>query len=429
MPLRTIDVFTPNDFPTHTYVERGGADLENRLKLALSTPNAVVSVSGPSKSGKTVLIEREVSSDNLIVVSGAEISRPADLWNRILDWMGSPNSTSTLSSRGSSEQYSGKASLGGGIPGLISGKGEAGTGTTTNRSTTTTESSDRGGLAQVQREIGNSDFVVLVDDFHYMPREVQAEVARQIKTGSERGIRICVASVPHRSDDVVRSNPELRGRTTNIDTSFWTVDELKQIAVLGFTVLKIDVSDDQITHFAKESCGSPQLMQSICLHACSRLGIDDDENQLTFPSKFDRADLKAIYEVTSSQSDYSSLVNRMHSGPKTRGTERKEHRFKDGTTGDVYRCMLLAIAEDPPTTTLSWAELNTRIQTVCIGDSPAGSSVKEACHQIAKLAIEMYPEQRIVEWDEEADTLTVVDPYFLFYVRSAPKLGNLAKSK
>jgi len=138
-------------------------------------------------------------------------------------------------------------------------------------------------------------------------------------------------------------------------------------------------------------------------------------------------ELKAVFEITSSQSDYSSLVNRMHDGPKIRGTERKEHNFRDDTTGDVYRCMLLVIAENPPRMSLSWENLNARIRSICTGDTPAGSSIKEACRQISSIAIEMYPEQRIIEWDDEADILSIVDPYFLFYVRSSPKLDNLAK--
>jgi len=189
MSVRAANVFTPNDFPTHTYVERGGAELEKRLQRALDIPKAVVSVSGPSKSGKTVLIEHVVSRDNLIVVSGAEIRNPDDIWTRILDWMGSPSSTSNQSVDGSSNQYSTNVSGRGGIPGIVSGGAQASIGTTEDRSTVTTASAERAGLAQVQGEIGESDFVVLIDDFHYMPRELQAQIARQIKAGAERGIR------------------------------------------------------------------------------------------------------------------------------------------------------------------------------------------------------------------------------------------------
>ena len=60
MRLYATDVFTPNDFPEHTYVRREGEDLEQRLERALATPKVVVSISGPSKSGKTVLDRKSV---------------------------------------------------------------------------------------------------------------------------------------------------------------------------------------------------------------------------------------------------------------------------------------------------------------------------------------------------------------------------------
>ena len=76
-------------------------------------------------------------------------------------------------------------------------------------------------LRQVVKEIGGSSFVVFVDDFHYIPKDVQKEIGQQIKEAAEGGVRICTASAPHRSDDVVRSNTELRGRVTAIDTDYW----------------------------------------------------------------------------------------------------------------------------------------------------------------------------------------------------------------
>ena len=60
---------------------------------------------------------------------------------------------------------------------------------------------------------------------------VQTEIGKQIKAAAETGVRICTASVPHRKDDVVRSNPELRGRVTGIDSDYWNENELAQIAL------------------------------------------------------------------------------------------------------------------------------------------------------------------------------------------------------
>jgi hypothetical protein len=117
----------------------------------------------------------------------------------------------------------------------------------------------------------------------------------------------------------------------------------------------------------------------------------------------------------------------MHRGPKTRGTERNKHKFFDESVGDVYRCVLLALAADPPGTDFPWAELSARISNVCVDTIPVGSSYREACKQIANFALTMFPTQRIIEWDEESEveTLTIVDPYFLFYLRSSNKLAEL----
>lgn len=430
MPITASEVFTPNDYPTHTYVERG-VKLEQLLRNAHATPKAVISISGPSKSGKTVLAERVIGKDNLIVVSGSEIEEAGNLWERVLDWMGAPSTVTEQSGDSSASELSGQASGDFGIPLVARGSGQVALreGGTVSSSTTTTVA--RYGLAQVVKEIADSDFVVLIDDFHYMPRPVQVEAAKQIKTAAERGVKILVASVPHRSDDVVRSNSELRGRTTNIDTSFWPINELKQIALVGFPKLNATITDEGATRLAREACGSPQIMQAICLQTCFHLDLRQ-ESGAPITIEFSAADLGQILEVASLTSDYSSLVREMHRGPKIRGTERKEFTFTDGTKGDVYRCLLLAIAEHPPAMDLPYTKLMERVARVCTaGSSPVGSSVTEACKQIVKLARAMHSNQRIIDFDDEAGagTLSIVDPYWLFYLRSSPKLEILAKGE
>ena len=81
----------------------------------------------------------------------------------------------------------------------------------------------------------------------------QIDIGRQIKTASERGIRIIAASVPHRSDDVVRSNSELRGRTLNIDTEFWTEQRAGSITSMGFKSLNMQIQERMITRLAQNT--------------------------------------------------------------------------------------------------------------------------------------------------------------------------------
>ncbi len=283
-------------------------------------------------------------------------------------------------------------------------------------------------MAAVAREIAGSSFIVFLDDFHYIPRELQESVGRQIKAGSEAGIRFCIASVPHRSDDVVRSNHELRGRTINIDTSYWSADDLLKIGTQGFEALNVDLGPEVISKFVQESCTSPQIMQALCLQLCFNLRIREMSIER---HNIDVADLdvREALEQTSTRADYTSLVKQMHAGPRVRGTERKEFAFTDGTKGDAYRASLLALAQDPPAMEFNYADLLNRITAVCVDEKPVGSSITESLKQIAGFAEQMHPNQKIVEWDPEAasGTFAVVDPYFLFFLRSSELLKNLGE--
>src|SRR5690606_33795544 len=90
--LRATEVFVPTDFPTYTYVARDEEKLEKALRNAFETPKTAISVSGPSKSGKTVLVQRVLGEDNIIPIYGAQISSPEEVWSAILHWIEAPSS-------------------------------------------------------------------------------------------------------------------------------------------------------------------------------------------------------------------------------------------------------------------------------------------------------------------------------------------------
>lgn len=434
--VQASEVFTPNDFPSWTYVERR-QDFDKQVFLGLKTPNMIISISGPSKSGKSVLLQKVVGKDQLIRIFGPQIAEPDGIWSAVLDWMGTPVSSTSQDTQTSTDTSTigGQGSIRLVGVGGISGKAEATTGAGVTGSKASTYG--RSGMRQVQHEIGSSEYVVFVDDFHYMARELQVEMAKQLKAATEMGIKICTASVPHRSDDVVRANPELRGRVQAVDMAFWEEGELAEIAARGFPMLNMGVEADFISRLAIEACGSPQLMQSLCLQTCFRMNVFET---CPTPRRFAVSDddIKRILETTSATTDFSTLVEAMHVGPKLRGQERKEFGFKDGTVGDVYRAVLLALASDPPVMSITYNALLGRIGAVCADAArvPVGSSVSEACTQIDKIAKKsvavdtgvqgMQP----IEWDTTADVenLHIAEPYFLFYLRASPKLRLLGRA-
>jgi hypothetical protein len=419
--LRATEIFTPGAFPSHTYVERSDKEYEARLKDALETTGQIISLSGPSKSGKTVLVERVVGSDSLITVTGAGVADPADVWERVLDWMDAPAETTRArtTEQGLSLGTEAKGKVG--IPLVAQGEAGAKAEVQIGRYTAAGAVHRRRGMNQVIGEVANSDFVVLIDDFHYMPRAVQDEVAKQVKEAARQGVKIIIASVAHRSDDVVRANPELRGRVMAVDLDYWEAHNLRLIAEAGFRLLNGELNKASLDDFVTESAGSPQLMQAICLNACFELELRttlDAWTQLT-PTKDKR---RGILERTAATTDFRSLVDVLDSGPKTRGTERKTYKFKDGTEGDVYRCILKAVAADPPRLSFPYDEILHRVHEICTIEEPVGSSITGSCLHLSKLALERFPKERVIDWDESKPVLDIPDPYLLFYLRWSGRL-------
>ena len=419
-PLTAHDVFVPSSFPEHTYVARGDDDLEDKLRFALKTKGQIVSLSGPSKSGKTVLVEKVVGKDKLVPVVGAGIRQPDDVWTRVLDWIDAPADTTDAKSW----QLQTGARVGAKAETdviIASGEASGDVSTTYARRNIGTERKARRGLEQVIEVLGSTDIVVLVDDFHYMPRDVRAEVAKQLKEAARREVKIVTAAVPHRADDVIRANPELQGRVTVIDVGYWRPRDLARIAKSGFDALNVDIEAASAERLAHQASGSPQLMQALCLYACFVLGtIDRMPKRVT--ERLKEEDHVKACRLTSTIADFRTLVDALEAGPRARSGDRKEYRFIDGTTGDVYRAILKAIAAEPLVLAFDYEEVLRRVKAMCDGEAPGGSSVTGACAHMARLAEEQLPTARVLTWDDRDQILEIPDPYLSFYLRWSDRL-------
>ena len=380
----------------------------------LDMRSMLISISGPSKSGKTVFVEQCLGRENLIQVTGAGVNRPEELWLKIFDIIGTPVPQSTSSTSGSGGKVGGSGQVEGGI---IVAKGKAGVSVESSHSYNETTSSNFAidCLQLLIREVVNTDFVIFIDDFHYISKETQKEVARQIKEAIRQGVKFICASVPYHSDDVIRSNPDLRGRVFSIDFQYWGKEILQKIAYKGFPELGITYRNTAVDVLASEAAGSPQLMQYLCLNSCYELGVRESG---IGPVELvnDQSLLQKICRRTVLSTDYGSIVEKMKEGPKTRGSDRLIYNTAHGWNGDVYRLLVKALSLDPPTLTFRYGPLNERITGMCRDSTPSGSSITGACEHSARIVNDAASD-RIVEWDGESDVFDIRDPYFLFFLR------------
>lgn len=410
-------IFTPGSFPTHTFVDDHLKEKKEQLLDTLDMGSMLISIAGPSKSGKTVFVEQCLGRQNLIQVTGAGVNRPEELWFKVFDIIGTPMPQSTSSTSGRGGKVGGSGEVEGGI---FVAKGTAGVSAESSHSDSETVSSSFAidCLQLLIRELANTDFVVFIDDFHYISKETQREVARQIKEAIRQGVKFICASVPYHADDVIRSNPDLRGRVFSIDFQYWGKEILEKIAYKGFPELGISYRNTAIDVLASEAAGSPQLMQYLCLNSCYELGVREyrDEDGGATELTNDQSLLQRICKRTVLSTDYGSIVEKMKEGPKTRGSDRLIHNTTHGWSGDVYRLLVKALSLSPPTLTFRYGPLNERVTGMCQGSAPSGSSITGACEHSARIVNDAALD-RIVEWDGASDVFDIRDPYFLFFLR------------
>lgn len=223
-------------------------------------------------------------------------------------------------------------------------------------------------------------------------------------------------SVPHRADDPIRANPDLRGRVRLIEVKYWNEGELLNIPRLGFTKLNVQPDQAILARFAAESLSSPQLMQSLCLELCRTEHIDEPQPQARNLA-FEPEKLKRILQTIATTSSGQTALDILEKGPRVRGTERNNYELIDGTKGDVYAVVLRAMAAGAPKLSLSYPEIRDRVGSVTRGEPPSGSSIVSTLTKMDEAAAKMKQGDRVLEWDPEKETLNFPDPYFLYYLR------------
>jgi hypothetical protein len=370
------EVFVTDGFPEYTYVSIDQGKPERDLTEGLEQKNKIISIVGPSKSGKSTLCDkffgRNVGADK-IYVTGGSVTYDNDLWREAYRQV-SDDTEKIFEDRAH---------------------------------------------AEVIEYLVEKELPLIVDDFHYINRDTQISVCRQFKNAASAGLRIVILSVPHRGDDPIRSNPDLTGRHFSVDFRFWTIDDLKKIAELGFPRVGLESSANFNEFLAVEALRSPQIMQTLCLEVCRGLSRDRPFEHVSV-EEIDRADVKTrtlrSYQMLSA---FHILLN----GPPERGSKRLDYELIDGSKADVYQILAHVLRLDPPFLQLSLDEIKQRVRSL-VKDTRE-PNIRGTLQQIEGIYKDTAPP---IEWDDEKRQLTIIDPHFYYYLRNTDAIRRVPKN-
>ena len=378
------DVFKPGTYPQRTYVSRNSKGTrytyEERLRQSLSVEGYLTYIVGPSKIGKTVLCENVIGVENMVSMSGNDFSKEHDFWSGIGKKIGI-----SMTAKISEETAALSANE--------------------QRSTIVTKDyfATKDKVLKYFRE--NAKILVL-DDFHYAPPEIQYDIACQLKEVIRSGFKAVVISLPYRSDDAIRLNPDLTGRISIIELEPWKKEELIRIADKGFSELNIAVEERLMSRMAEESIHSPQLMQSICLN----IGLLPEKTEIITEQMIEES-----CRFTCMNLPYADVIRVLKAGPPTRGQQRLKYTLRDGSKRDIYSLILKILADNPPLVELSIEELMERIKKNTNSNMVKQQKVKDALKNWQKILELQGSLYQVLEWKD--DVIYILDNMFLFYIR------------
>jgi hypothetical protein len=406
------DIFKTVGQPSVTYVQRDSGRLEKQLRNALNERGQLCLVTGPSKTGKTTLY-KEVLKDRgefPLVVQCDRSQTAANIWRQALELVDferveSRNHKSDASVTGEIEA-SGK--IGWAWLAEMAGRLRfSGTHGVSDGDIRARVLADPGPdlLIPVLRE---TTYVLVIEDFHYLPDEQKEILFQQWKRFTDNEISVLVLGTTHRAVDIANSNRDLVGRICQIDVGHWEPSDLAEICRKGLKYLQGTMPAGLINLISSEAVGLPIIVQQVCqsIYTARDLNTVRDARKAKLKIKADDIE-RALHEVARQKyTQFENYYNTLISGPR-----EKARKYR------TYELILACFTLDPIKFQLKRLEIDQRLSQLVVDptEMPPAASLNSTFG-----ALKTFQEKRgfeILEWRLGDNILYILEPTFLFYVR------------
>lgn len=410
---RASQVFVPGGMPKLTYVERTEGEIRERLESVKDNLCKLVTLTGQTKSGKTVLTQMVFPSidPGVIWVDGGSVTIENDIWDQVLDKLDGYHNYESTSGETGSLTMSGKAS--GTVNALVAkGTGEVGVANTDGTSSGIKQIRNINAKSAAIKALSESNASLIIDDFHYLERDIQGSFVRAVKHLVFHGTPVVLIAIPHRRYDAIKVEREITGRLENITMPSWTIDELKQIPLTGFPLLNVTILEEVVNTLALEALGSPHLMQEFCKSICV---MNDIKETLVTPLKIDKVDDSLFTRVA--ESTGKLVFDKLATGPRQR-SDRIPRKLKSGESVDIYKVVLYSLSHmQPGMQTIQYEELRGAIRELVADTPPQANEVTRVLEKMSEIASSEEASTPVIDWEREEQKLHITDPFFAFYLK------------
>ncbi len=274
-------VFGIRATPIESYVER--QDVDGRFSRALDLDGHIV-IYGSSKQGKTALRQKHISEDGCTTINCSPKSTTEGIYRTLLNECGIKLQTTESTTEQATGNVAGKVGFKALIPFLGGGDAEATASSSTSQQTQLTwefigyDLADAQTIARLLKRSSINKFVVL-ENFHYLSKDTQGDLAFDLKTFHELGIRFIILGVWQEANLLLLYNPDLQDRVIEVPVEPWADTDFDRVITKGCERLNCTFSESICRDIKDSAFGNIGLLQEFCRLICESSGIIHRQQQ------------------------------------------------------------------------------------------------------------------------------------------------------
>jgi hypothetical protein len=405
-----------------SYVQREAVD--DSFITALKADKQIV-VYGSSKQGKTALVQRYLPYSQQIVVRLTPKTEIEDVYRSILRQSGIEIHESSDITTGNESTATVRAGFKARIP-FVGGVEAGGDTSKTNNAEVLRTFKEIPFNLSLPQDISEllrtvkSERAIILENFHYLNDTKQAQLAFDLRTFQELGIRFVILGVWRERNRLAQFNGDLVDRVHEVPVEPWLRSDFEKVAHKGEAELRIEFNAEILNACMDASFSSIGVFQELLKQTC--IAADIKETQTSIVEITDRTFFQAAAQ--SKAYDYATRHERALESIATGNP--------GGGRGESIPLFLpyylvRVICEggyDGLANGMRRSTIQERIQKIHHRpDDVRASDMSNLLHNLAAMQASKTISPPIVDYDQSSKLLQVVDSTFYFFLKN----GDLAQ--
>jgi hypothetical protein len=414
------DVFGVRTKPVLSYVQRPSVDDE--FVNALRGDKQII-VYGLSRQGKTALVQQHLPSANNLRVSLSPGMSATDIYASVARqlgiWTEDTSSTQTSSDTG----LGGKGEFTAGPPFFKIGA-SADSSHSSGRQHTITFKGVPYNLEQAQSvaellQRYRLERFILLENFHYLDDRRQEQLAFDLRTFQELGIRFVILGVWREKNRLTMFNGDLADRIVEIPVEPWHDKDFERVAKKGQAFLNVEFTEQLLRDCTQESFGSIGIFQELLCGVCLAAGVTQTVSQLR-PRPLTR-DLLAE-AINSKAATYAGRHQRALAAIADGNANSTQSKERNRSMCLAYCLIRVLLQEgyDGIKNGMSGTHIRQKIREFHPRpDKVTAASVTRLLHTLAPLQEAKGIKPPIIDYDQSVHLLQAIDSTFFFFLKNA----------